>query len=43
MEVVERVEAGAVFRRREGRRQARRVRVMPRIRRWRGGGKDRWD
>ena len=43
VEVVERVEAGAVFRRRAGRRQARRVRVMPRSRSGRGGGKDRWD
>ena len=43
VEVVGRVEAEAVFRRREGRRQARRVRVMPRSRREREGGKDRWD
>ena len=43
VEVVERGEAGAVFSRREGRRQARRVRVMPRSRSGRGGGKDRWD
>jgi len=43
VEVVEIGEAGAVFRRREGRRQARIVRVMPRIRSGRGGGKDRWD